>query len=43
MRRAEELDGKGQAAYSEGMTDTYVVVSVFILDDEGESYLFICR
>ena len=41
MRREEELDGKGQAAYLEGITDTYVVVSDLRLDGESKSYLFI--
>ena len=30
MRRIEELEGKGQAAYSEGITDTKGVFSLVI-------------
>ena len=30
MRRIEELEGKGQAAYSEGITDTIKVYSLVI-------------
>ena len=30
MRRIEELEGKGQAAYSEGITDTVRVCSLVV-------------
>ena len=41
----EELEGKGQAAYSEGITDTYSLVSSFGQEGskQGGTLLVYCR
>ena len=37
VRRVEELEGKGQAAYSEGITDTIRVLQLFTQESVGGS------
>ena len=38
MRRVEELEGKGQAAYSEGITDTYKCFLLVIHTRAGRAF-----